>query len=226
MPATRKPTFATLGDLLDHLGGIPPHRVCFDPVPGTATRRDLIRLHARNDKLYELVDRTLVEKPLGSPEAFLAAELIFVLRTFLAKHDLGFLYAPDALIQLRPGVIRGPDVCFVSWKHCPGKVVPATPIVLIRPDLVIEILSPSNTPGEIDRKLADYFQAGVERVWVIDPIQRQAHDHATPDQSEALTEATGVLHGGAILPGFAVPLRDLFARLGKPTPRSGRRKQR
>ena len=64
-----KPRFDNIAELLENLGGIPAERVCFDPPPGKATKRDLTRLNARRAKLYELIEGTLVEKPMGSPEA-------------------------------------------------------------------------------------------------------------------------------------------------------------
>ena len=117
MGATRtRMRFEDVGELLKRLGDIPARRICLNPPPGTATEADLLRMHGRPRKLYELVEGTLVEKPMGSPEAFLAAELIHVLRTYLDRTDSGFLYASDALIEVMPKLIRGPDVSFVSWK--------------------------------------------------------------------------------------------------------------
>ena len=59
---TRRLPFRNLGELIENLGGIPAWRICLDPPPGTATKKDLLRLHSREDRLYELVNRTLVEK--------------------------------------------------------------------------------------------------------------------------------------------------------------------
>ena len=77
MPATltrkRKPRFATFAEALTALGDIPPERVRLDPAPGTATKRDLLRVHDGRLGLYELVDGTLVEKPMGRPESFVAS---------------------------------------------------------------------------------------------------------------------------------------------------------
>ncbi|HET6575884.1 MAG TPA: Uma2 family endonuclease [Fimbriiglobus sp.] len=217
-----EPRFDNLGELLENmtgllnkLGGIPAGRVRLNPFPGTATKRDLVRLHSREDKLYELVDRTLVEKPMGSPESYLATEVIWQFRKFLDDHDLGFLYAPDALIEILPDLVRGPDVCFVPWTKRPERTVPTEPISDLIPDLAVEVLSPSNTRGEILRKLKEYFLAGVELVWVIDPIKRTADVHTAPDVKKSL-DNTGTLDGGDVLPGFRLPLAKLFERLEKP----------
>ena len=214
--ATRPLPFKNVGELFDHLGGIPASRVCLDPPPGTATKRDLIRLHSNNGKLYELVHRTLVEKPMGAPEAFLAAELIRLFGRFLDTQDVGFLYAPDVLIELLPKLVRGPDVCFVPWSRRPEGTVPTKPISDLIPTLVVEVLSPSNTRGEMARKLGEYFLAGVELAWIIDPAARSAAAYTVPDAWTDL-DAAGVLDGGDVLPGFRLPLTKLFQRLAAPS---------
>src|SRR5262249_19233688 len=78
----------TIGDLLEGLGGTPARRVLFKPTPGTATEEDLIEIHARTNRRFELVDGTLVEKALGFDEARLGFLLASYLQRFLERHDL------------------------------------------------------------------------------------------------------------------------------------------
>jgi Uma2 family endonuclease len=207
--------FEDVGELLERLGNIPARRICLDPPPGKATEEDLLRKHGRPRKLYELVDGTLVEKPMGSPESFLAAELIHLIRTFLDHSDIGFTYAPDALIEVMPKLVRGPDVSFVSWKTCPGKTVPQEQISKQIPDLAVEILSPSNTRMEMQIKLKEYFLGGVKLVWIIDPKTRTAAVYTAPDAKTAIP-ADGAIDGGDVLPGFRLPLAKLFEKFAAP----------
>jgi Uma2 family endonuclease len=219
------PRFETMGELLDQLGDIHPDRVRLRPAPGKAGERDLIRLLARTDRLYELVDGTLVEKVMGFPESALACELITLLGLFLRQHDLGFLAGESGAVRLWEGLVRMPDVLFVSWEKVPRHgQIPAEPIAGLAPDLAVEILSPGNTAGEMQRKLKEYFLAGVRLVWLIDPAAREVRVHTAPDQSETLTEGQ-TLTGGEVLPGLAIPLAQLFARL-PPPPRKATRKKR
>jgi Uma2 family endonuclease len=77
----------------------------------------------------------------------------------------------------------------------------------------------------MERKLKDYFFAGVRLVWLIDPAKRAAEAYAAPDACETLGEGDA-LDGGAVLPGFTLPLRQLFARVGpQPAPKRARRKK-
>src|SRR5687767_4414434 len=84
-------TMLTIADLLDELGGIPAERVRLKPLPGTATVHDVIDIEARENKLCELVDGVLVEKPMGIRESFLAARLIVRLGAFVEAMKLGLV---------------------------------------------------------------------------------------------------------------------------------------
>ena len=118
-----------------------------------------------------------------------------------------------------PGLVRIPDVAFISWERLPGKVVvPDEAIPDLAPDLAVEVLSEGNTKEEMERKLKDYFFAGVRLVWYIDLKKRTAEVYTSPDQGVTLTEGQ-TLDGGEVLPGFRLPLRQLFALLAPPTGR-------
>jgi len=210
----------TIAELLQALGGVPADRVRLDPPPGTATKRDLLRVHERQ-RPCELIDGTLVEKAMGSPESYIATEILFALRTYLVKHDIGFLYGADSLIQVRPRRVRGPDVCFTSWLKRPDRTVPANPISDLVPDLAVEVLSPRNTRREMDRKREDYLTAGVRLIWIIDPATRTAEMHDGLNEPEHIDE-TGSLDGRDVLPEFTLALNTLFARLERPTTRRKR----
>ena len=80
----------------------------------------------------------------------------------------------------------------------------------------MEILSRSNTAAEMAAKRQDYFAAGVRLVWEIEPELRSARVYTDPDTFTTVPE-TGTLDGGAVLPGFSLPLADLFARLERKT---------
>jgi Uma2 family endonuclease len=202
----------TLGDLLERLGGIPADRVRFYPLPGTATEEDVVAIEARENHLCELVDGVLVEKPMGYRESFVAMLLATSLNNFVLRRKLGAVTGADGMIRLFPGLVRIPDVAFVSRQRLPGGRVPSEPIPHLVPDLAVEVLSLTNTEAEMARKRREYFEAGVRLVWLIDPQARSAAVFTGPEQSTTLGE-DGVLEGGEVLPGFAIPLRDLLTGL-------------
>jgi Uma2 family endonuclease len=181
-------------------------------VPGKATERDAVEIHNRTKRLYELVDGVLVEKVMGYSESHVACEMIKLLGIFLDQHDLGILAGEAGAVRLMQGLVRIPDVSFVRWEQLPRREVPTDPIPGLVPDLAVEVLSEGNTAGEMRRKLKDYFLAGVRLVWFVDPAARTVQVYTAPDKSIVLTEDQ-TLDGGDVLPGLALPLRQVFARL-------------
>ncbi|WP_439631530.1 Uma2 family endonuclease [Gemmata sp.] len=208
--------FEDVGELLKRLGNIPAGRVCMNPLPGTATERDLLRMHGRPRKLYELVDGTLVEKGMGHKDSVLSFELGKWLGIFLQQHDLGYCTTADDLVRVNAKRVRGPDLTFVSWKSRPERTIPQEQISKQVPDLAVEVLSPGNTRKEMRIKLKEYFGGGVKLVWIIDPKTRTAEAYTAPDAKTAVP-ADGALDGGDVLPGFRLPLAQLFARFPAPT---------
>jgi len=214
------PTWS-LAELLEHLGGISPQRIRLRPAPGRAVERHVIAIQEREERLYELMEGVLVEKVMGYLESYLAMELGSLLRNFVAEHDLGVVAGADGALRLMQGLVRIPDISFIAWEHLPGRHLPADALPDLAPDLAVEVLSEGNTPGEMDRKLRDYFFAGTRLVWYVDPQRRTVRVYTRPDQCVELSERQ-TLDGGAVLPGFALPLAQLFARLPKA---KGRRKK-
>ena len=114
-------------------------------------------------------------------------------------------------MRLWAGMVRIPDVSFVRWDRLPEQYGPIPPIA---PDLAIEVLSESNTPKEMDRKLKEYFAAGTQLVWYFDPKARTVTVYTSPDQYTVMDDSQ-TLDGGDVLPGLEVPLRELFDRASR-----------
>ena len=105
---------------------------------------------------------------------------------------------------------RRPDVAFVSSKRWPrSKPVTDVDGWLVVPDLAVEVISPSNTWDEVQNKMKEYFQVGVQRVWVVSTSQKQVHVYTRPTQVQILIEDQ-VLTEQELFPGFVLPLTELF----------------
>lgn len=211
---TTSPPINTLADLQRRLGHLPLDRIRFRPFPGTATLRDVIDIQEREGRLCELIDGVLVEKALGWNESILGGFLLGLLNAFVVPRNLGLVSGPDGTMELMPNLVRIPDVAFTSWDRMPGRRRPTSPVPRLSPNLAVEVLSRSNTPGEMAAKRQDYFAAGVELVWEIDPDARTVVAYASPTDSTTL-RANDILDGGTVLPGFTLPLQDLFAELDR-----------
>jgi Uma2 family endonuclease len=205
----------TLADLRQRLGGIPLERIWFHPAPGTATEKDVVAAEARENRLFELVDGTLVEKALGFEESREAGMLLHLVNTYLDQNDLGICVGAEGMMRIAPGLVRIPDLSFISWHRLPGRESPREPIPDLAPDLAVEVLSEGNTKPEMARKVREYFDAGVVLVWLIDPRKRTARVYSTIEKS-TLVRANQALDGGAVLPGFVLPLSDLLDRGRRP----------
>jgi Uma2 family endonuclease len=205
-----------LSELLERLGSIPAERVLLDPPLGTATEADLLRPDSGR-KQCELVDGVIVEKAMGWYQSVLAALLIQLLGDYLQEHNLGVVAGPDGAIRLSPGLVREPDVAFVSWERLPGGPQAADPIPTLAPDLAVEILSKSNTTAEMRRKVTEYFAAGTRLVWILDPAPRTVQVYRNPIESTLLSEGD-FLTAEDILPGFRLQVREWIERAEPPTP--------
>lgn len=204
-----------LADLVDRLGGIPLARIRMNPPPGTATEDHILALEGAIDKrLCELIDGVLVEKPMAFRESLLAAYLIRMLGNFIAIHNPGIVVAPDGFVRLFVGRVRIPDVSYTSWDRLPGRRIPQQPIPDLVLDLVVEVLSPSNTEREMETKRSDFFTAGTRLFWIADPATRTVRVYSSVDDFREFTEADA-LDGGDVLPGFTLSVREWFAELDR-----------
>ena len=164
------------------------------------------------DILYEVVDKQRVELgPMGAHEIWLATVLAGYLGNFVRQHQLGrvvqeLLFDFTAMVQRK----RRPDVAFVSYERWPRqRPVPHAEAWEVVPNLVVEVISPSDKGNDILDKIAEYFRIGVECVWVIFVFQKQVYIYESPTQVRILTHADE-LYGEPVLPQFRLPLATLF----------------
>lgn len=204
--ATQRP--ATFAELHRQLGEVPLDRIRTSPAPGTATEEDL--RHA-GKPICELIDGVLVEKPMGTRESLLAIYIARMIGNHVEAEDLGVVIGEAGFIHVMPDQVRAPDVTFIPWSAFPGGELPEDEVFWsVAPGLVVEVLSKTNTKAEIDRKLRQLFAVGCKLAWVIDPKTQTAKVHTSASRAKEVT-VDGVLDGGKVLPGFRLPLAELFA---------------
>jgi Uma2 family endonuclease len=208
-PSGPRAKFANGSEWHAALGGVPLERVLFDPWPGTATEADVLRLVETGKRLVELVDGTLVEKPVGYLEALIAMRIGARLTAWADEHDAGAVTGADSTLRMTTGQVRLPDVSFFSKDRLAK--IPVTPVLALAPDLAVEVLSATNTTAEMRQKRGEYFQSGTTLVWIVDPADRSVsvYRSAQPDVAERV-DAVGTLTGDPVLPGFKLPVGDIF----------------
>ncbi len=158
---------------------------------------------------HELVDgelRTMV--PAGGAHGRIAARLLGRLFGFVETHRLGELFAAETGFRLRrdPDTVRAPDVAFVGADRVADAGVPGFPA--LAPDLVAEVVSPSDRAVDVVGKALAWLDAGVRLVWVVDPQNRTVTVYR--QDGVAVLRDADVLDGGDVLPGFALPLEELW----------------
>ncbi len=184
--------------------------------PAYVTLDAFYRMDDLPDWGAELSDgEVIVTPPPASEHGWLAKVLYDVLHAYATAHALGACF-PDGFgyelpIPGRPDVYRTPDVSFIRTERLPSSRRRGRALA-VAPDLAVEVRSPSDTPRVLAGKLADYRDAGVALVWVVDDETRTAEVHARGAPARVIREGDA-LDGGAVLPGFTLPLARLFAEL-------------
>jgi Uma2 family endonuclease len=203
----------TAAEIWIRAGQVPLERILTVPAPGTATLNDAVDSRKRLNVNCELVDGILVAKPMGYFESKVALALAFFLHQYLDANPIGEISGEDGPCETVPDHVRKPDVAFTSFQRIRSQSKPTRKALPFAPDLAVEILSPSNTTEEMDKKLREYFAAGAQLVWHIEPELGTARVFISPDQWEDLP-ASGTLRGGQVLPGFELLLSRLFEKAG------------
>lgn len=165
-----------------------------------------------DDELYEIIDGQRVRTPpMGIFAVWTASRLARFLANF-ADEDLGRVIT-EALFHLPAPINRDrrPDVAFVSYERwAKDRPMPATANAWdVVPNLATEVVSPTDSVEELEQKIAEYFRAGVELVWVVHPTRSKVHVYESPTQIRVLSK-NDELGGGSVVPGFKLALAELF----------------
>jgi Uma2 family endonuclease len=158
----------------------------------------------------ELVRGELIMmSPAGASHGRIVLNLSTPLDMFVRQHSLGMVFAAETGFRIgqNPDTVRAPDVAFVSAERSGGELAPG--FFPGPPDLAVEVLSPEDRAGEVLAKVQDWLAAGCRAVWVVDPrtqtvtVYRGPHDIAVLGRTETLD-------GGGLLPGFSLPVSQMF----------------
>jgi Uma2 family endonuclease len=159
-------------------------------------------------KLYEIVNGEMEKKPMaGARHGGVNMRLAVPLGAFIYARQLGGIYSPDTTFTIGAND-RMPDISFVAAARIPPAGEPEGKWD-IAPDLAIEIVSPNDEIEAATAKIREYFAAGVRQVWQVSTKFRTVTIYHAPTQVTILTE-DDILTCEELLPGFALPLRDIF----------------
>ena len=174
------------------------------------TADDLLRLDGKGVK-GELIRGVLCETmSVGGEHGETVVNLVTELRNFVKPRRLGRLAASDSgvLLERSPDTVREPDIVFYSAEKIPHGVR-VTGYYEEVPDLVVEVVSPSNSVREVNDKARMWVSYGTRLVWVLHPDTRSVDVH-TPNGAVVTLSNDDTLTGGDVLPGFECILSDIF----------------
>ena len=164
------------------------------------------------DRTIELVEGEIVETPLPTGEH---GEFLAILNMKIAQYvldkELGRVTIGGAgfVLERRSDggdTVRGPDLAFISKSKAPAPL--PSSLLEYAPDLAVEVISPSNKAADTHRKIRQLLAAGTALVWIVYPDSRIVDVHTRNGASTL--EADDMLSGGDVLPGFEVPVREIF----------------
>jgi Uma2 family endonuclease len=170
-------------------------------------------------KRLELVKGVLHEMaPTGDMHMVITAVVAYFLWQYVRPRKLGIVCGAEGgfVLSHDPYTVRAADAAFIRKSRIPkftGKYFQ------FAPDLAVEVMSPNDKADEIRKKVIEYLKAGTLIVWVIYPDAKTV-DICTPSTNEAfeahVLDINGILDGGEVIPGFQLPVRDLFEDLELP----------
>jgi len=158
----------------------------------------------------ELVDGRVVPlTPTGHGHGFVESNFAGELRAWARSTGSGRVLTGEVGIYIRrnPDTVRAADVLYISNERYAKRG--ASGYLDVAPELVVEVLSPDDRWSDVTEKLEDYFSAGVDRVWVVDAKLRQIFAYRSLTEVRQFQEGED-LAGEILLPGFRLPVSDLF----------------
>ena len=175
------------------------------------TADQLLTLYSRGVR-GELIRGELCETmPSGGRHGEVVVNMVIPMGSHIKLHSLGRLAASDSgvLLERDPDTVREPDIAFISAERLPLDVE-VTGYYEVVPDLVVEVVSPSDSAREVMDKALMWLSYGARMVWAVNPESRSVNVYRPGERTITLTESD-TLDGLDILPGFTCPIADIFA---------------
>lgn len=163
---------------------------------------------------YEVIDGELIDMGnSGALHGYVCSLLLAALMGYILPKKLGVILDSSTAFKMKNGNKRSPDIAFFAKERLQGIIELPSSFLEGAPDLAVEVLSPGNTVEEIDDKIAEYFENGSRLVWVISPTQHYVLVYHSAQEPDHLLKSIDSLDGEEVIPGFSLPVADLFQPL-------------
>ncbi|MEG4534971.1 Uma2 family endonuclease [Microcoleus sp. D2_18a_D3] len=168
----------------------------------------------RDGHRYEIVNGELIDMGnSGAKHGYVCSILMIFLGGYVHIQKLGAMFDSSTAFKMKSGNKRSPDVSFMAKERLQGLDELPDGFLEGAPDLAVEILSPSNTVAEIHDKIVEYFENGARLVWVIHPKEQYVLVYRSSQEPDRLLKSVNSLDGEEIVPGFTLPVAELFQKL-------------
>ena len=173
---------------------------------------EIAHLPENDEMRLELVEGVIYTMPpAGGEHGEIAGNLFGLIWNHVKQHQLGHVTAAETGYIIGTNAdgkasVRAPDVGFVSYARMPDRMPPK--YVPVPPDLAVEIVSPNDKADEIESKISEYLRACVQMIIFVYPATRSLNVY----RGNSMTRLSGddLLEGEDVLPGFSVPINELF----------------
>lgn len=166
------------------------------------------------DGRYEIVNGELIDMGnSGALHGNIAIILSSALFAVVNAQKLGVLLDSSTAFKMKNGNRRSPDISFFAKERLQGMTELPSGFLEGAPDLVVEVLSPGNTVEEMHDKLVEYFDNGTRLAWMIHPSEHYVLVYRSAQEPDRLLKSVDILEGEEVIPGFSLPVADLFQKL-------------
>ena len=163
---------------------------------------------------YEIVNGELIDMgSSGALHGYICSLVLSTLMMYISSKKLGIVFDSSTAFKMKNGNKRSPDISFFAKARLQNLTELPVGFLDGAPDLAIEVLSPGNTVGEIYDKLVDYFENGTGLAWVIHPLEHYVLVYRSAQEPDRLLKTIDRLEGEEVVPGFTLPVADLFQAL-------------
>ncbi|MDG2990942.1 Uma2 family endonuclease [Candidatus Synechococcus calcipolaris G9] len=163
---------------------------------------------------YEIVNGELIDMGnSGALHGYVCSLLLTALASYSLSNKLGAIFDSSTAFTMKNGNKRSPDISFFAKERLQGITELPTGFLDGAPDLAVEVLSPGNTVEEIHDKLVEYFENGTRLAWIIHPNEHYILAYRCAQEPDRLLKSIDSLDGEEVVPGFTLPVADLFQGL-------------
>ena len=163
-------------------------------------------LPENRDRLFELINGEIVEKMASFSPSRIAMRIGYLFSSYLDKNEIGYVTGADGSYILSADYEFMPDVGYIS-----KVTLPQEPEREVQgpPDLAVEVKSPTDSKRGLRQKAEDYLRFGTKIVWLVFPEEQRVEVYL-PGHDVREYSINDTLDGGDVLPGFTLPVRDIF----------------